>query len=777
MSRTINIFFVLSLSLVLTVGVWALTSTVDDTMTTAQIQTAIDSVLASSDITGEVVFTAGTYLLDASLAIVMNSDGAITVRSSTTERPVIVCANYLTGGSRDGAFSFDGTDTTLTFQNLIIIPPNVPGQEFANTNTTGIGGRDGLANVTLNIIDVLMTGNDGTNTPAGLDGMANPTFFPNITRFQNACVNLFPQGANANTMVLGATRMICSMARQEGFYQNSNVAANTGWPKSHFYNCVFTYNGLYGLRIRDVGDDDRYYDCVFNWNGGGDDNQGVANRRGFYSSDRPLLGGGSSYFENCTASHNAERGFYIGREVKTRIYNCTAEGNGNFFATAEEDAIGIDVDGVNLDVIVDGVYCNNNRGAGLQVTPGSAVYNSTVTVRNAILLNTAVQSLTPTSGSKAALELGGQEVLVENIVIQDCSAMAIWYDDVSAGTTNLTIRNVAITNAGMTGILVYGTAGASNSVIEDVTLINTGNDPLWATTLSRASAISVRNPGLNTNGSFTLRNAVIDTVPITPIYTSGYGLWMEAETPGSGTVEIDNCNISNCERAGLSIEGGVISVTDVVVSDCDGSGIQVVSAAPLSMHNVDVFNSGGHGITIGNDGFAAPAIPISIAQMSEICAVDNATAGIRIFSNEINTPLWQLSDSTLLGNPIGFKMEANNFTSQPMEIVDSIIAGASDTGIEVTSIVTSAITVNTSALVEQGPYALDTPVVDITPAVVVLNGVVSADPIFVSVDRANADYLVVDNSAYGGQASGAGDLAGCSTYRGNVVSISNWRLY
>ena len=107
-------------------------------------------------------------------------------------------------------------------------------------------------------------------------------------------------------------------------------------------------------------------------------------------------------------------------------------------------------------------------------------------------------------------------------------------------------------------------------------------------------------------------------------------------------------------------------------------------------------------------------------------------------------PTWQLINSTLLDNPVGVQVDALNFSNQPMNITDCIIADAAGTGVAVSTVLSNDITINTSALVQGGPYALAMPTVDVnTPSKIVLGTIVTADPEFVSVTPGRPSFFSV----------------------------------
>ena len=497
-------------------GAMALQQTVNSTDSAATIQAAINAVLASADASGEVVFNAGTYVLSASLDVIMNSDGDITLRGSDpNNRPILVCPNYTGAGAEDGCFTIGGTGTTLTFKDMIILPPDVGGSPFANAEVIGIGGRSTLANDTLNFENVLLTGNAGGNVPAGTDGTADPRTFPNLTRFENACINLLPAAANVNTLIINATNLICSMGGAEGYYLAGGTGSR-GALNATFTNCVFTWNAADGFRSTNIGNDDRYIGCVFNWNGAGQNFD--SQNQGIHNSSRAVDDGGSSYFEGCEASYNADRGFYIGTERYGTVIDCTAIENGFFpggLPAGAFAATGFDFTGGSSqqNFLLDGAYCQNNGGGSIKISGGQAPTAATAncTIRNVVSLRNGNNEdiARDSSGYRGGIQFGGEVTgLLENCYIENSSGVAIWHDSALGGTyepESVTIQDCTVVHAGMNGVLVWDVADNADVTLRNVTLIDTSNDPAAITgSANRGSAINMRAPGLPANGSVTL---------------------------------------------------------------------------------------------------------------------------------------------------------------------------------------------------------------------------------------------------------------------------------
>ena len=771
----------------------ALTQTVNPADSAATIQAAIDAVLASADASGEVVFNPGTYVLSASLTVNVNSDGNITLRGSDpNNRPIIVCPNYVGATADDGAISIGGTGTTVTVKDMIILPPDVPGQPFANPETIGIGGRVTLANCTLNFINLLIVGNNGSNQPVTTTGdiNANPANFPNITRFENACVNIV-SGVNASTLIVGATNVITCHGGAEGFWISGN--ATTGGPlEGHYYDCVFNWNQADGFRHERIGQDDRFYRCQFNYNGDGSGaNQGIHNS-GWNPGGRFDGVGGHSYFEGCEASYNRDRGFYMGASETSTIIDCTAIDNGNFFPTISDSAFGIDFVTGQGHFLSEDCYCRGNRGPSLNAALTEGGAGSDIVIRRLRSDGSAVNNTYATetyANYKSAITFGGENALVEDCYINDTQAIGIWHDPSTAvgGTGSVIIRRNTVQNTGQSGILGWRNHSNRTVLVEDCVLYNVSNDPNRITTsVNRGNGIIFRAPVSTETiaGDVTIRRCFIDGAGIGTIDTTGCGIRVEAQASGtSGTVVISECAILNTTNAGICVAGGIVSVTDVSVSFNEfGSGIQVLDADPLTMSNVTVSNASPHGITIGLAGGLPPLAPIRLSTLDHLLLAQNHIAGLYILSNQSNSPPgWTLSNSTLYNNPVGLQMEASNFASQAATIEDSIIAGAGGIGVQVLTTVVNPITIRNTGLVTAGPDALAVTTQDLgnNPTIITVDNasVLNIDPVFASTDPNLATYLDVRSDGYGTKGTGGTNLSGWGDYIGDVVGIEAWRRF
>lgn len=136
----------------------------------ATVQAAVNAANPTGD---EIVIAAGATVLGGVLV-----DGkSLTIRGATSaNRPILVLAQNgasATGGigATTAGFLVAGDGTTVTVQDLILIPStsSIPGRLFqASTLTAG-------ATITVNLTNILATGNNGSNVPSVTDPWDNTT--------------------------------------------------------------------------------------------------------------------------------------------------------------------------------------------------------------------------------------------------------------------------------------------------------------------------------------------------------------------------------------------------------------------------------------------------------------------------------------------------------------------------------------------------------------------------------------------------------------------------
>ncbi|MBE7560753.1 right-handed parallel beta-helix repeat-containing protein [bacterium] len=242
--------------------------------------------------------------------------------------------------------------------------------------------------------------------------------------------------------------------------------------------------------------------------------------------------------------------------------------------------------------------------------------------------------------------------------------------------------------------------------------------------------------------------------------------------------------------------GGQMQISDTTIRNVTaGSGLSLRGGRNLVLSSVEVTDAARYGVSVGEDAIT-PSGAMSVTSMDDLCLYNNGLGGLRILQGDRTKGSMSLTNSTLLGSPAQLIYEpvATSY-AQILWVTDTIIAGDNPGGIGISVPVVVAggaapapprVRVNTSALVEGGPWALATPTsVDAgNPAGTVLlvsQNIVNKDPGFSSTTPGDPDFLAVRSAQYGGKATGTGpgqttDLDGCSYYIGDLA-VPAWRLY
>jgi hypothetical protein len=434
------------------------------------------------------------------------------------------------------------------------------------------------------------------------------------------------------------------------------------------------------------------------------------------------------------------------------------------------------------------------------------IANPDTVVTNIDIINSEFKAAQAGDGTAFVLRNGS--VSVTDCVVEDCTfsgrrAMAFW-----TGTfTDLVFRNSTFTGlAGRStvwvgygatvnnasfdsceigdatagwGIAIDGSSVMDSFVIDNCTLNGVSNSfTCYDNAAIRDSTItnSVIVSGLRANDE--CDNLLISNTTITDTTTVDDPVYLNC----NGEVTIQNCSISGGNSGIYATNGNTSGITigDVTIDAAggNGSGINIGNCNDVAMSNVAIFDASPYGIAFG-DGTVLSSTP-TIGVLDKICVMGSELAGIAVLFSGTNTfPAWTLSNATLLDNPIGLLMAPTTPNNQPVEITDSIIASASGTGVQVNTLLGNGISISYSALVEEGLYALDTTEVDSggNSNIFTLSSVISANPIFLSINRADAAFLDVDSDAFSGKGSSSSNLSGFGDYVGGTTGICDWRLY
>lgn len=296
----------------------------------------------------------------------------------------------------------------------------------------------------------------------------------------------------------------------------------------------------------------------------------------------------------------------------------------------------------------------------------------------------------------------------------------------------------------------------------------------------QAATATVSNVTLTQRGGVAIRNAYrTDTSEGLHVYSNVF-----LDTIGGDGIVSD------------AVFGGQMRISDTTIRNVTaGSGIALWSGRDTVLSSVEVSFAARYGITLGEEA-VIPAFDVSAAELDDLCLFANGLGGLRILRGDRTAGSISLTNSTLLGSPtqLIYSPLAPAY-GQILWVTDCIIAGANPggVGISVPEIVAGPgappsprVRVNTSALVQGGPWQLTTPldVLAGNPAdtvVLVPGSIVINDPGFASTTPGDPDFLAVRSAQYGGKATGTGpgqttDLDGCSYYIGDLA-IGGWRLY
>ncbi len=216
-------------------------------------------------------------------------------------------------------------------------------------------------------------------------------------------------------------------------------------------------------------------------------------------------------------------------------------------------------------------------------------------------------------------------------------------------------------------------------------------------------------------------------------------------------VQVIGNGINTGAFAGIWYAGFGASQTERIIEGCNvlnntdpestaqGWGIEQQNGGdlPLTLRNVIIAGNQAQGLLVGSVGTAGDIT------LENVTIANNGGAALQ-------------TDAASIGN---------------INITDTIIAGPSvgdATGIQHSG--AGTITLNTSAIVNTGPYAAVPATENLGTGSIVENSVIGARPRFIeTADFTSADYYDVDSPDYGGQGSAGSDLSGGADYIGSYV--------
>ncbi len=295
-------------------------------------------------------------------------------------------------------------------------------------------------------------------------------------------------------------------------------------------------------------------------------------------------------------------------------------------------------------------------------------------------------------------------------------------------------------------------------------------DNLGDVTSFRGNAIKMRSQPTDEVNRFILRDVVISGLVNGATTSGGFGIrgFMNG-APGSewvigeGCVISYNTNISGNLRGAIQPGGNEGAIDIFRVEGTEEKPVKIIN------------NTNYYGIHI-----TATQIEESIKDFSWMVVANNTEHG-----------LWsQDSDEHYNFENVTFVNNGRNALNLspayvvPHTAVDSIFAGNGTEDAEnVLSILTSeeddgSFTFTNSAVVMDGPYSFNSAMLDDPPDYLVFENSITDDPEFGSTDPSSAEFINVNNEAYGAAGPGGDPLRGAGEYTGpEPTSVMDWTLY
>ncbi len=449
----------------------------------------------------------------------------------------------------------------------------------------------------------------------------------------------------------------------------------------------------------------------------------------------------------------------------------------------------------------------NSNQAGIWITDNPSIITAGHLPYAKVLGATLENCYVANCGLRTGLPFDGGQAPATTVVAQRAWAPILMFRGQRFWCINTVVEN-AISDAIYICYEQAGTAGiGAEAYIRDCTFINCNNKLVKLESLSDNNTkvdidgiYSVGNPASQRSGGMAtaieLQSANVTVKNVNVSNQTGSVIVNSYIGAATGTHAYSNLNLSNIGPNAISVGQtwrGRTRITNSVIRDVtNGSGVSLGSGVENMLQSVEVTNAARYGVTIGDDGLT-PQSPMSVASMDDLCLYNNGLAGVRIIQGTNTEPPMTLTNSTILGSPVGVLYDY--LFAQVLHVTDTIIAGDNPggTGISIPGTVVSAflgspaprIKVWTSGLVQDGTWGLTTPIqVDASNpgGTVTTTGVISGTPGFKNETPGNPDFLIVTAVSYAGKATGVGpgqttDLDGCATYELNPLGISFWRRF
>jgi hypothetical protein len=249
---------------------------------------------------------------------------------------------------------------------------------------------------------------------------------------------------------------------------------------------------------------------------------------------------------------------------------------------------------------------------------------------------------------------------------------------------------------------------------------------------------------------------------------------------------IQSSVISFCQRYGIQYAGGgggdatrqrnKLTVTGSNAAGGPVAGLGGPTVIHFNQRGIQAFTSNQAEVTLSNVLVTSNTLRgLSMNSNTPMNMTDVIVSGPTpvVITNEATSPNTAITRCTFHD---GSGLYGDNVASGAvLTIRDSIFSGAGSTAVSVFSIGDMIVDVDNSATVLVGDHALAAQ--GGTTATTFGAGVITAAPLYASLDPLNASFLDVANCAYFTAATGGTPLRGGANFVGSCSSVSDWTLY
>ena len=478
--------------------------------------------------------------------------GAAIVRVANTTGGGVTFNGALTHNAGNGV-SIDNTAGDVTFlQNLAINNSGADGVEIT-------GGSTG----TFTFADLSVDGATGQGVDLG--GSAGTIHVNNLAIGQNSAIGA--EGLFADNTTSGALNV----------NGNFNVD-NTGATAVHFNGSAMDVTVLGTGLIRGNGQDA----LLFDNNAGGD----------YLFTNVLAVAEGGVAFDDTNAISKLN-GMSPNRIELLASLNIWFVGNGAAGAGSQADPAGV-ADVVARSEVNDVIYLVNTGGGNIDAGGATLALKDNQTV---------ISSLA------GAQNISGFTFNSTNVALPTLQA--------DAGVTVITLANnnrldsFIIEGQGGSGTGVAGNPGATNTVLENLTVQNFSAAGGFGVNISPSDTTTINNSTFTNNDTNIFLNANNTTISNTTINGGGTGISLGAGGGDiTGFANISNVDIDNQSVNGIALNnaqaGAMINITDTTIDGGTGGGLQVTNSQAGASYDIDNLDIGattavaGTGIDIQN---------------------------------------------------------------------------------------------------------------------------------------------------------------------------------